>query len=464
MASKEWKPSPDVVRVCKQLGAELETACKERRWNSLTIVARRTGLGRKVIHSIFNGHFVRQGFLLTLVDKLDKRLWLGPKEPSGAEPASTADVLAGTDISTVAALAFHMISVILRTQDEQREDTIVDRRALMEAVTVLLTDAMVPESVRRLFLQPRCPALTPDDIDALSVDCGEYLRRQDATAGGGAICDLAVTMHEQVTSWLYRDAHPPPVARALEAFRWDLGAWIGWLTLDAGHRRLTRHYLDKTITGAQMSGCLEAEAHAWENLSVLLDRIGRPQDSLQAARHGLRVAERHGNPRARALFHLRAAKAVACLGDSRGFAGEIRLARRLLEQELHGEIAPWIRFLTTGGYIIGSGHLALRQFDDAVFEFRSIADGASGHYHSNAIRATVQVAHTLALQGDYSLSGTTGLGVLPEAAVLSSEWIRGELLQLRNHFARQSALPQPARDFIAAYDETVMLRGSPRAT
>ena len=457
MASKV-KPEehPDVLRRTAVLSAEFEKACGARNWERAQVV-KRTGLDPGVVAKILSCDLVRAGNYQWLARALGMRLGLVPDLPANSWVAMPDDAL-------LAAVATRLLSAILELKNSLQEDSIVDRRQLGKSLSILLVDGSVPDSVRQLLSEPQCPGLTADEIEALSVHCGEHFRSQYATAGGGAACDAALFMHHQASTWLEQGGYSSSAARALEAFCCDLGAWTGQLAMDAGRERVARHYLVRTIADAEMMGYYEAQAHAWNGMWALLEQKGHPRKSLQAAQAGLNAAELHGNAKMCGVFHLRAARSSASLGDRQRFAVEAAAARELLEQGSRGSsISPWLRSWTTGASSIGKGHLALRQAGPAIAEFQSIIDASSANYHRDVVHATVRMAQCFALQDDLALAGRTVLARLPDVMALSSEEIVGSVRQLRNYLIHRPSLPPQAREFIVAFDEMMLLRGKNHA-
>lgn len=318
----------------------------------------------------------------------------------------------------------------------------------------------MPESIRHLFAAGRCPSLSEDDVHAIAGMSEKYLLQQDATWGGGAVCDVAIAMHDKVRSWIYQESHSRNVLEALEALSGDLGAWAGWLAIDAGRYAVAQQYLQETITHARFSQYLPAELRAMENMCVLYDLTNRPRQGLQAAEAALRMAGEKAPPRLRAILHMRAARALARLGDGGEFERESNAAHRALDLPERGDEPQWTRFLTplslTG--LGGVSQLALGRPAQAEKALRTVAHGQPFERRWASVYYTVQLAQAAADLGDSAEAGRLGLQALPTVMSMSSDWLHRDTRRLRNQLARHANAAVAARDFVAAYDEAAAVR------
>ena len=431
------------------LGEDFRAARLARRWRSQTIACRRSGLKRGVISKIEQGDPARLCHYQAYAAALGMRVGLVPDAGDAKKVPPATDAL-------VAAVTARVMSVIMAF-DPYREDA-VDRRQLIVSLAALLLDSAVPQSLRQLFVEQKLPFSNPDDVEALTADCGQYLLAGRAAAGGGSVCDVAVGMHQQATAWLEQGGHSHELSRALQYLRCELGAWVGWLTLDAGRLDMADHYLERTLAQSRLCGCHAAEARVLDNLVDLLTLRGQLEQSKQAALLGLQVASDMGVPRVMALFHLRAAKVAADLGDSLTFASQATAARKALETS-EGSLAPlWLDFLTTGAYFIGEGHLALGQAAEAASEFRSISTAPESNQHCDVVHALIREAQALAMMGDSAAASESAIMALEQAQMLSSDFILRDLRTLHATLSHQPASSTKARHFLATYDSWVAAR------
>ena len=317
----------------------------------------------------------------------------------------------------------------------------------------------MPESVRYLFAAGRCPSLSEEDVHAIAAMSEKYLLDQDATLGGGAVCDVAIAMHDKVRSWIYQEKHSRNVREALEALSGDLGAWAGWLAIDAGRYAVAQRYLQETITHARFSQYLPAELRAMENMCVLYDLVARPRQALQAAQSAQRMAGEKASPRLRAILHMRAARAWARLGKADEFERETSAAKRVLALAPNGDEPQWTRFLTPLSLagLTGVSRLALGQTARAENELRQVASGQPFDRRWAAAYYTVQLAQAAANLGDSAEAGRLAQQALPNVMAMSSDWLHRDTRVLRNQLARTSDAKVAAREFVAAYDEASLM-------
>ena len=439
----------EIRRLNALLGADFRSTRQARRWRSQTIVSRKTGLKRGVISKIEHGDPARLYHYQTYASALGMRLGLVPDRGSGPDGEGSID-------ATVTTLAARVLSVILEV-DRYPED-VVDRRQLIVSLAALLLDSAAPRSLRQLITERSLPLSSADDVDALADECTRYLAAQNAASGDEAVCDIAVAMHQQATAWLELGGHSPRLKRSLESLSCELGAWAGWLMLDAGRLRLADRYLERSLVQARITGNQETEAYVLDSMYTLLKRRGHLERSHQAARLGLQLATQVESPRLKALFHLRLAKITARIGDCSSFKSYAVAAQAGLAASEGSTSPAWLSFLTTGAYDLGDAYFTLGRAEEAAAAFRSIAADPQSNYHRDVVHARVREAHALALMGDLSCAGEVGLAALSHASALTSFMVQDDLRSLRTSLSQQAPAPSKARQFVAAYDELIAAR------
>ena len=344
-----------------------------------------------------------------------------------------------------------------QAQGLAREDTHVNRRQFF--MLTALAGFGIPEHIQALFAAGRCPDLDEELVNDIATRSEEHLLRQDAAIGGGAVCDVAIAMYEKVRSWLNQGGYTVGVTRALEVLSGDLGAWAGWLATDAGRHQAAYRYLQETIAQARMADCPGSELHALENSCILLNLIGRPQQSLQAAHTALRIAGDRATPRVQAIFHMRAARAHAHLGNQFGFSEHTDAAKRAIDRLDQQREPAWTYFLrpSTLEALTGVSLLELGDAKRAVESLYTITSGRDPDLQRAHVYYTVQLARSLARLGDTDEAGKIAIAVLPKVLEISSEWSRRDLCKLRNVLSRHPAAGANARNFVDAYDEAVRM-------
>ena len=464
---------PKLAPLIAQLGAEFANARLGKRLSQAQL-GRKTGLNRGVIYKIEAGGLVLGVNYHVYAQALGMRLALVPDhtQPSNS-PSAASSVLLQTqhlpsptspskvetvspithvDTNAIGLLLGRVLSVILDAETGNKEPPILDRREFISSLAALLVGASTPELVRRLLSEPQCPFGGPSDVEALAHQCTEYLRLQDSAGTGGSLCDAAIAMDLQVSTWSRSGSTPSKVALELDAFRCELGAWVGWLALDCNRYGVAERYLESTVAQSRVVGRPEIEARALENLSALYEQRGQFPKALRVATAGTKVAQTEGSPKLRALLLLRESHVHAQLGNQTDFDVAVGRARSLLLEHQGAKTTPWLNFLTTGAYDIGLGQLTLGRPDAAVAEFSSIVNSSDKESPRDVVDAKVQVARSQAMLGNLSDAAATALQVLPSVQGCGSERIRLEMRRLRSTFTNQPAPGGSIREFIAAYD------------
>lgn len=330
------------------------------------------------------------------------------------------------------------------------EESSMNRRQFV--MFTALAGLGLPDHVRQLFAAGKCPPLTEEEVRGIAELAEEHLLHQGATRGGGAVCDVAIAMHDKVQGWIHEGQQRRGVVDALDALAGDLGAWAGWLAIDSGRYDAAERYLQHTMTHARLSGAQLTELRALENLCLLYDVTGSHQRSLKAATTAICVADNWAPSRLLAILHMRKARAHARLGDANGFAEETGWAERELDRGTTGSEPGWTHFLThsTFGSLTGLSALALGQSGEAADYLRPLADCPDPALPCESIYAQVILARAQLARGEVKEASALGLGALPAAWSVSSNMIDRELRSLRDGL-RKAGGPE-AWDFVGAYD------------
>ncbi len=284
----------------------------------------------------------------------------------------------------------------------------------------------------------------------------EVLEQRDATSGGGAALDVALTLHDRVTGWLQRVT--PDLSKSVQVLYCELGALIGWLAYDAGKPALAKQYVNETLVGARFTEALNADLRAMNSLCLLLSDKGRPYEALQCADQAKRVATGRTTARTQALLHVRSARTYAKLGDAKAFRLEFGLAEAHLHQaeEAGSNDPPWVRFLDDAelAAVVGGSYLLLGQPGPAAEAYRTAVEASAPTDFRNGVSRTLWLAEALLRQGDVSLASTTALATITDARGLASARVIRRLHRLRRTIEGYTAAVPAAADFADAYDQT----------
>lgn len=315
----------------------------------------------------------------------------------------------------------------------------------------VLTAMAMPPGLQPLLATPGKGS--PEGVRLVHVAVAS-LEERDALSGGGAALQMAMTLHDLVAGWL-RD---PP--RGLEASLQDtyceLGALIGWLAYDAGQPAIARRYVNDTLALTRITTAASAEHRAMNTMCLLLSDSGRPREALQCAHQAQGSADVLGPPAA-TLFHIRAARTNAKLGEVTAVHHELALAEETFAQSDDRAGAPaWVQFLDESelASVVGGSYLLLGQADEAVDAYQRAIQDADLPTARNTISRTVWLAQALLRAGDVSESCRTALQVLPHVGALSSGRVARRLQRLRRAIEPHIASVPIAADLADAYEET----------
>ncbi|WP_308042522.1 hypothetical protein [Micromonospora sp. PLK6-60] len=280
----------------------------------------------------------------------------------------------------------------------------------------------------------------------------DQFRSADAAVGADALCDIAMQVHQRLSTWAAQSPYSRSVGEALQSTLAELAIQAAWLAIDADRRAEARPYLNEAITRARIADDSRVEVRALACMSLLL-REDQPTEAMHCAQAALRTAAGWSTPRLTALLHLRSAHAHAVLKDTFGFEQEMTRARRAFEGGSHEDDLPFISFVTaqevTG--IQGLSYLELDRPDRAAACFRSAITVQSDAHRRNRVHYTVQLARASIREGDLAGGVEAGLHVLPELAQVRSGRTLRVLSEVRSSLATHRSVPE-ARDFVDAYD------------
>ncbi|WP_233601120.1 MULTISPECIES: helix-turn-helix domain-containing protein [Micromonospora] len=284
----------------------------------------------------------------------------------------------------------------------------------------------------------------------------DEFRKADAAIGADALCDIAMQVHERLSTWAAKADYSRSVGDALQSALADLAIQAAWLTIDADRRTEARPYLNEAIARARVADDPRVEVRALACMSLLL-RPDRPGEAAQCAEAALRASAGWATPRLRTLLHLRAAYAHATLRDVLGFEQEMTRARRAFDGGGHEDDLPFISFVTaqevTG--IQGLSYLALNQPGRAAECFRAVTDAPSAAHRRNQLYYTVQLARAASRHGDADEAARAGLKALPGARAVRSGRVSRLLAEVRSDLAGTGRSAPQVREFVEAYDRTL---------
>lgn len=319
-----------------------------------------------------------------------------------------------------------------------KEDDV--NRRQFTAGAVVTTALGVSGSLQWIFQSASVASPTPEDVSRMKAAISALADR-DALLGGGALCDLATTMHHRTATWL-RATSDARLAKELDILRFELARWVGWLAHDAGRLTQANRYLTEAISAARLGGHPETEAT--NSMCLLLQETGRHMEALQCAE----LANSQGGsepPRVRAVLALRLARSHAYVGNRTEAMRWIGNAEDVLETR--PDDPAWARFATLSELASNRGGIltCFENHKEAADAYR-VAVEVPDH-HRNIVSRRVHLAAATFRQGDVGHASEMALDVLPLVTGLQSARITRRLADLHTAVTPYAATVPAARDF-----------------
>lgn len=136
----------------------------------------------------------------------------------------------------------------------------------------------------------------------------------DGIHGGADIAPLALRSFRRAQRILGEGRYEPASERDLEAVTAEVGELSGWLLFDAERHEESRQVNAEALTLARIAGDASMEWFVLSNQALASVHTGRNREALRIAQSMTCGQDLPG--RVRALFDVRAARALAALGDS----------------------------------------------------------------------------------------------------------------------------------------------------
>ncbi|WP_259275632.1 helix-turn-helix domain-containing protein [Micromonospora chalcea] len=284
----------------------------------------------------------------------------------------------------------------------------------------------------------------------------DQFRVADAAVGADAICDIAMHVHDRLSTCAATAAYGRSVGEALQSALAELAIQAAWLAIDSDRRTEARPYLNEAITRARIADDSRAEVRALACMSLLL-RQDRPAEAVHCAEAALRTAAGWATPRLTTLLHLRSAHAHAALRDAFGFDREMTKARRAFDGGSHDDDLPFLSFVSEQEVsgIQGLAYLELDRPDRAAACFRTATSGPANAYRRNRVHYMVQLSRALVRQGEIGGGAGAGFSVLSELGRVRSGRTLRVLSEVRSNLTAHRMVPE-VRQFVDAYNRTLV--------
>jgi tetratricopeptide (TPR) repeat protein len=168
----------------------------------------------------------------------------------------------------------------------------------------------------------------------------------------------------------------------------ELAEVVGWILYDEDRQTEAHVHNTEALRLARLAGDRDIELLTLLNMSMQRAHVGSDREALQVAEVGYALAP---SPRVRAMFRVRAAQALANLGDEAGAFTALRDAESLFRQGV-GPLDPsWSSWITEAELLShqGSVHAKLGRWSDAVPLLRRAVelDGSGAPRYRSVVRA-----------------------------------------------------------------------------
>ncbi|MEV0050686.1 hypothetical protein AB0H34_09365 [Saccharopolyspora shandongensis] len=140
-----------------------------------------------------------------------------------------------------------------------------------------------------------------------------HLVALDGVHGGAEVAPIALRCFRRAQGILGEGRYVPAIERDLEAVTAELGELSGWLLFDAERHDEARAVNAEALELAHIAGDMSMQWFILTNQALASVHVGRDREALRIS---TRMSDRAELPgRVRALFDVRAARALAALGD-----------------------------------------------------------------------------------------------------------------------------------------------------
>lgn len=301
-----------------------------------------------------------------------------------------------------------------------------------------------------------------DPADAVFVDdlraTIRHLVALDGAHGGTEVAPLAVRSFRRAQRILGGGHYRPAIERDLEAVTAELGELSGWLLFDAARYAESRTVNAEALALARVAGDSSMEHFVLSNQALASIHTSRNREALRIARQATCGDGARG--RVRALFDVRAARALAALDDPRAALDRFDRARSAFNDGVTARDPAWSWWFDErelAGHLgmiyaaLGDPHRAMPQLEAAVerSEGRDHFRWALYIHRANLLRALLRagswaeaerIARDVAPMVGEVASGRTE-GILVEAtAIGSAKRSPSTLRDVLDHIRR--AIPQ----------------------
>ncbi|MGH3973756.1 MAG: hypothetical protein ACRDS9_10595 [Pseudonocardiaceae bacterium] len=269
----------------------------------------------------------------------------------------------------------------------------------------------------------------------------KHLAALDGVHGGADIAPLALRGFHRAQLILREGRYEPACERDLEAVTAEIGELSGWLLFDAERHEESRQVNAEALTLARIAGDMSMEWFVLSNQALASVHTGRNREALRIAQS---MTRGHDPPRrVRALFDVRAARALAALGDSISALRAFDRARSAFAEGTTTRDPAWSWWFDERELAGHEGmiHAALGDHNRALPQLATAVERSQGREHfrwalyihrANLLRALLRA-------GSWTDAERVAIDVIPMVGMIASARTEG---LLRRTLARPEARPR----------------------
>jgi tetratricopeptide (TPR) repeat protein len=269
----------------------------------------------------------------------------------------------------------------------------------------------------------------------------KYLAALDGVHGGADVAPLALRSFHRAQLILREGRYQPASERDLEAVTAEIAELSGWLLFDAERHQESRRVNAEALTLARIAGDTSMEWFVLSNQALASVHTGRNREALRIAQGMTRSQDLPR--RVQALFDVRAARALAALGDSTSALRAFDRARSAFADGTTTRDPAWSWWFDERELAGHEGmiHSALGDHSRAVPHLATAVERSQGREHfrwalyihrANLLRALLRAS-------SWAEAERVAIDLVPMVGMIASARTEG---LLRRTVARPEARPQ----------------------
>jgi tetratricopeptide (TPR) repeat protein len=202
----------------------------------------------------------------------------------------------------------------------------------------------------------------------------DHLRHLDDQIGSGQLAALARSELTLIVQLLRRGCYTEPIGRRLYSLAAEASRQAAWSYFDQDQHAVAGRWFELSLRASATAGDHVAGAYTMSFLAVQCYSIGQPRQAVSLLETATAVTSRVATPRLSAMLAARTARALSKMGDRRGCARMLHVARAALDRGASADDPPILYWVNEAeiemiagscALDLGSPAEAIRRFDAA---------------------------------------------------------------------------------------------------